>query len=818
MRLRFWLYALFGAFSILPLAFLGYWVHNTSTKVELEQAARSHLMLAENQAGTIDHYLSTAKKVFETRIQGLSDNSISEDVSRLLAQLDLGKIYLANATTGEIISSTDENGSAKPLPGELQVLDAGMLSFVLANSDPEKTSLTPVTKTSDARNVVYMVRKLDNNVFIGELGTEFFDTLATATRFDKSGYAVIVDNKGQVISHPKTEWQNSHKSLADLDPVKMAISGTNSVSTIFSSITNSNMITGAATVAGVNWAVLIQQPVEEITAHVGLGKKSILIAAILTLALVLLSSILLSYIFASPVEKLITALKATGKEDRFNLIDTTGNRVVPTEYQEMQDTFNDMILRLESNHKVMVKMAFTDPITTLPNRESFRKTVENSLAKLALKSIRGTMVFIDIDNFKEINDTHGHHVGDQVLRCLGSRISGIIEAATGHFPGEICTASMNLDNPDIPKPTLARFGGDEFVMFLPENGDLDNGDEIYEQVLLAIGSPIPGLETNIELSGSIGLSFFPDQGLTYSDLVKRADIAMYHAKKLSKGTIQKFGDGTGEQSEAEIRRDVHHAIINNELELFYQPKISTHDYDVHSVEALVRWNHPVRGLINPGDFIPAIENTDTTSELGEWVVRQACRDMKKFDENGLNLSIAVNIAAHQFVSKDFALRIGRIIEKENCSADRFEIEVTEETALATNQGAADIISQLHEMGFRVSLDDYGRGYSNLTRLSELRVNTLKIDGPLTARLTRDKRTRVIFEATINMAKGLECKTVAEGVESAEEAAILTRLGCSELQGYYFSTPLPANNMMTWLEERRRSPATIMQEKLVSNFS
>jgi EAL domain-containing protein (putative c-di-GMP-specific phosphodiesterase class I)/GGDEF domain-containing protein len=409
-------------------------------------------------------------------------------------------------------------------------------------------------------------------------------------------------------------------------------------------------------------------------------------------------------------------------------------------------------------------------------------------------------------------------VGDQVLRCLGSRISGIIETATGHFPGDICSSSMDLMTDCAPKPTLARFGGDEFVMFLPENGEVYHGEEIFEQILLAISSPIPGLETSIELSGSIGLAAFPEQGLTYSDLVKRADIAMYHAKKLGKGTVQKFGDGTGEQSEAEIRRDVQHAINNDELELFYQPKVSTHDYDVHSVEALVRWNHPLRGLINPGDFIPAIENTDTTNDLGEWVVRQACKDMKTFDKNGFRLSIAVNIAARQFVSKDFAARIGEIILEEGCSPDRFEIEVTEETALASNQGAADIISKLHEMGFRVSLDDYGRGYSNLTRLSELRVNTLKIDGPLTARLTRDKRTRVIFEATINMAKGLECKTVAEGVESAEEAAILTRLGCSELQGYYFSTPLPSANMMTWLQERRRSPATLMQEKLVSNFS
>jgi predicted signal transduction protein with EAL and GGDEF domain len=526
----------------------------------------------------------------------------------------------------------------------------------------------------------------------------------------------------------------------------------------------------------------------------------------------------LSYIFSRPVERLIAALSATGSDDRFKLLDTSENRFVPTEYHEMQDTFNAMIRRLDNNHQSMVKMAFSDPVTTLPNRESFRKTLETTLASLALKSVRGTMAFIDIDNFKEINDTHGHHVGDQVLRCLGSRISGIIETASGHFPGSIYSTANDLTGDGLPKPILARFGGDEFVMFLAENSEISHSDEIFEQILLAISSPIPGLETSIELSGSIGLACFPEQGLTYSDLVKRADIAMYHAKKMGKGMIQKFGDGTGEQSQAEIRRDVHLAIINDELELFYQPKINTSDYEVHGVEALIRWIHPVRGLISPGEFIPAIENSDTTNELGEWVIRRACRDMKTFDARGFDLNIAVNIAARQFVSADFAKRIGEIIHEEGCTPERFEIEVTEETALATHQGAADIISKLHEMGFRVSLDDYGRGYSNLTRLSELRVNTLKIDGPLTARITRDKRTRVIFEATINMANGLECKTVAEGVESAEEAAILTRLGCTELQGYYFSTPLPASNMITWLEDRRRSPASALQEKLVANYS
>ena len=197
------------------------------------------------------------------------------------------------------------------------------------------------------------------------------------------------------------------------------------------------------------------------------------------------------------------------------------------------------------------------------------------------------------------------------------------------------------------------------------------------------------------------------------------------------------------------------------------------------------------------------DNDESTKNFGEWVLRRACKDLRVLRANGIDVTVAVNISARHFVSEEFPDNLIQICREENCSPENFEIEITEETALNNEDGTGSIIGQLQDVGFKVSLDDYGRGYSNLTRLAELNVDTLKIDGPLTARLTRDERTKVIFEATINMANGLGSKTVAEGVETAAEVAILTSIGCTELQGFFFSTPLPMAELIAWIDERTK---------------
>ncbi|MCB1423753.1 MAG: EAL domain-containing protein [Nitratireductor sp.] len=537
-----------------------------------------------------------------------------------------------------------------------------------------------------------------------------------------------------------------------------------------------------------------------------ISDNSMLIATGLSLAVAALVSILLSHLISGPMERMHAAFQQF--HDTGEIAPLPGNKApfLPTEHRELEASFNAMADSLRDAQREMERLAFFDAVTGLPSRDAINRVGDRDLCKLANSGMEAVLFFIDIDNFKEVNDTHGHQAGDQVLRFLGSRIADIVTLNTGQSPVNPVLSWDGRNRDVLPAPCLARIGGDEFALFLPENKGFAQRDAIAEQILESVSASIPGIQNNHSLGCSIGAAIFPEHGLTFPELVKRADIAMYHVKNSGKSGIRYFGAETGEVSLTELRASVQQAILNDEMELFYQAKVDSETNTIGSVEALVRWIHPQKGVINPGHFIPAIENHETTNMLGEWVIRRACKDMKAWQALGMKMDIAVNIATRQFMSDGFAERIRNIVMAEGCEPSRFEIEVTEETALSRYDEPSDTIGELQKIGFKVSLDDYGRGYSNLSRLSELRVNTLKIDGPLTARLTRDQRTRVIFEATINMARGLGCKTVAEGVETAEEAAILRKLGCTELQGFYFSTPLPFQSFNNWLQNR--------QEKLI----
>lgn len=816
MKLRFWLYLLFGAFSILPLITLGYWIQQTSTQLELSKAGERNQMLAETHARTIEQYVLNATRAFDSHLAGYVSGSRNELTATAGGSTDIRQIFVLRKESGQAVRTIGKDPAQGLLTSSATFFPAENFPAVRAVADRQRTRLSPVMKNAQGENVIYLVREYNNRIIAGEMGTGYFRALASATRFARSGHAAIVDQTGSLVAHPKADWEAQSRNIAAVSPIKLALGGDHGVAAFHSPAINAEMLAGYSAIPTIGWAIMVPQEVSDILAQTTLAKTSIATVVQITLALVLLSSILFSHLLSGPLERLITALQMTGKGSELKPLEQASRGMLTFEQKKLEESFNTMVTNLRDTHKRMSELAYTDPVTQLPNRVAFQKFVEESLEGLSRKDQGGQIMFIDVDNFKEINDTHGHHTGDQVLRCLGARMASIIEAETGHSPLNISHVSKTPSANGPVMPCFARFGGDEFVLFLPEGSGMARPDKLLSQILAAINSPVPGLDASITLSGSIGIAAFPEHGLTYGELVKRADIAMYHAKKTGNGTIKRFGDGTGDASAAEIRRDVMQAIANDDLELFYQPKISTDTGEVTSVEALVRWMHPVKGVISPAEFIPAIENTNTTNELGEWVIRRACRDMKRWEAQGHRLDVAVNIATRQFCSDDFVERLDMIVGEEGCEPDRLEIEVTEETALTTDEGASNIISRLHKLGFRVSLDDYGRGYSNLSRLSELRVNTIKIDGPLTARLTRDERTRVIFEATINMARGLHCKTVAEGVETAEEAAILTRLGCTELQGFYFATPLPFRSLTTWIENRNASPVQDIQEKLAAS--
>lgn len=798
-RTRFWLYLLFGGFSLVPMLIAGMIFISDRTEQALQKAAADNQYLADTHARTIGNAYQAALLSFQKRIE-----SNSRSAQGLTQGLTPGQTFDSYHQAIDKVQVLDGSPGGASAPGP---------AALAAMRDEPALQWPRTTKLMDdgqGGKVMWIYRHFNGKLVVARMWPAILMEIASPG----STAIVVRDEAGNILNNLG---RNLLAGNAGSLRGSIVSAGLDSASGPSRPAAEREQITGTAGISNAGWQVSISQPVDAVLAGTVTLGRTIWVALMLTLALVLLASILLSDFMSKPLEQLSASLKKTDAENGFNEIELLTNPLAPAEHKQMHEAFNEMIAKLRNSHRQLTRAAYLDPTTQLPNREAFRRAMEMEIEKLAEHSGAGSLIFIELDNFKEINDTNGHTAGDQVLRFIGSRIAGVVETATGTSPIRLPESGPGDRKAEPPRPLVGRFGGDEFVLFLPEARDSHLNTEVIAQIMTVINAPFSSLDNKAQLNAHIGMSRYPDHGLTLAELLKTADIALYHAKRLGANHWTEYDPAKGSQNQAEIRRDVREAIVKGQMELYYQPKIHAQTGEVHAVEALVRWIHPERGLVPPSEFIPAIEDTDATMLLGEWVVERACDDMAYWESIGLHIDVAVNIATRHFISPDFVQRIAAVTRRKGVDPNRLEIEVTEETALSTHEGAAGIINALHGHGFRVSLDDYGRGYSNLTRLSELRVNTIKIDGPLTARLTRDERTRVIFEATINMAKGLKCNTVAEGVETAEEVAILTRLGCTELQGFFFSTPRPRDELASWVEERNHNNVHGLQDRIASNF-
>jgi EAL domain-containing protein (putative c-di-GMP-specific phosphodiesterase class I) len=300
-------------------------------------------------------------------------------------------------------------------------------------------------------------------------------------------------------------------------------------------------------------------------------------------------------------------------------------------------------------------------------------------------------------------------------------------------------------------------------------------------------------------------------------VMHRADAALYHAKARGKGQFCFYDPANGVRSIAEIRREIAGAIANDEMVLHYQPKVDCKTGNVNSVEALVRWQHPVLGLKGPIAFIPQIEDSEEICALGEWVLKRAADDLALWQAGGRDLTIAVNIGARHLVSPGFPERALEIVTSAGVDPSQIELEITEEIAMQQEDHTRNVIDTLKAHGFRVALDDYGRGYSNLSRLAEVKVDVIKIDRSLILNVESHERTRKIVAATIAMAEALDCRVVAEGIEEAGHAALLRKLGCHELQGYFFARPMAREDLTVWLLARGRSTVADLQSEIAKQF-
>ncbi|BAL27340.1 bifunctional diguanylate cyclase/phosphodiesterase [Azoarcus sp. KH32C] len=502
---------------------------------------------------------------------------------------------------------------------------------------------------------------------------------------------------------------------------------------------------------------------EIITPPTGTASGFVTTMVILTVMIALAASAVVRGIARQ--KRIVAALKATDHENRA------------------------LIARLEDEKRRAFVMAAHDHLTGLPNRRMFGELVGTHLCRAKRSRKHYALLYLDLDRFKAINDTLGHHVGDLLLQSVAGRLRSTLRES------------------DI----VARLGGDEFAVLLTGLESVSDVEIVAAKLIEQIGVPMTNLaEHDIHVTPSIGIALFPRDGQDVDSLCRHADAAMYESKRTGRGQYTYYDPGLNVDRDRLFSLELRlpKAIADNELVLHFQPKVRLSDYRIVGFEALVRWQHPEFGLIYPGDFIPLAERSGLIVELGNWVAEACCHQLATWKEKGLDtVPIAFNVSARQLQDEELPQRIESILAKYDVSAKDLEVEITETTLVDSIEIARQVLDRLEKLGFGIALDDFGSGFSSLGYIRTFPIHRLKIDREFINDIRNSPDDGVIVASIIALAHNLNMQVLAEGVETIDQLIHLKTAGCDEVQGYFFSRPVPASQARELLVRSILAPAS-----------
>lgn len=436
--------------------------------------------------------------------------------------------------------------------------------------------------------------------------------------------------------------------------------------------------------------------------------------------------------------------------------------------------FNDALLKVEAEKEISF-MAYHDQLTGLPNRRLLRDRMNQSIALAKRTEKLLGIIFIDLDSFKAINDTIGHEGGDSLLKLVADKLVNTVRLYD----------------------TVARFGGDEFLIMANNISDEKDIVLIADKIIGILSEPVTVFGQEFNLSTSVGIAMYPYDGTDTDSLIKNADIAMYKAKEKGKNQyVICSSDLKNEMiNKIKITNSLHRALKNEEFHLNYQPQINLREDRIVGLEALIRWNHPELGLIPPGVFIPVAEQIGVISEIGDWVLQKACEQNKKWQDLGFPpVCVAVNVSANQLRNMNLIEKISRTLKETGLDPNLVEIEITESAAMNETGDIVEFLSKIRSLGIMIAIDDFGTDYSSLRRLKELPIDKIKIDKQFVDGIEASEKDKAIVRTIINLAKNLEIRVIAEGVENSKQVEFLKDESCDEIQGYYYYKPMPADEI------------------------
>jgi diguanylate cyclase len=457
--------------------------------------------------------------------------------------------------------------------------------------------------------------------------------------------------------------------------------------------------------------------------------------------------------------------------------------VLRREIRTLEDAVDTRTKGLEAANRQLRHLASHDALTGLPNRLLLDDRLTQAAAHTDRDGQSFALAMFDLDRFKMVNDSLGHRAGDELLKEVARRLDAVARSTD----------------------TVARVGGDEFVMLLDHIGDCDTAEQIARRAVEALQAPISVAGVDIRTSASIGIALYPRDAKSVDALLANADAAMYCAKQRGRNNIQCFAQGMNSVTQERVKLEsaLHAALELRQFELHYQPKVDTTTGAIRGAEALVRWRHPERGLVFPGEFIPMAEECGLIESIGAWVLREACREARTWQCDGLQpMRVAVNLSAFQFRDGNLLQMIREALREADLDPRCLEVEITESALMSDPEQSVGILEQLSRMGVVVSVDDFGTGYSSMSYLRRFPIDKLKIDRGFISELLSCPDDLSIVTAIISLAHSLHLKVVAEGVETPEQRELLKSLGCDQYQGYCFSPAVPSEKFTVLLRDSR----------------
>jgi diguanylate cyclase (GGDEF)-like protein len=510
-------------------------------------------------------------------------------------------------------------------------------------------------------------------------------------------------------------------------------------------------------------------------------RNTLILLALASLAISIVGSVTIARNITRPLETLATAAARIEQGDYVEPVSLRRT----DEIGVLASSLNHMRSGIADREKRILKLAYEDPLTGLANRSRFSNELELALRRSIPHADNGgrrlTILMMDLDRFKYVNDTLGHGVGDHVLREVGRRLQETVARAD----------------------CIARLGGDEFAILVTHETDASVANaeslEIAHRIIASLEAPILFEGQPLDVGTSIGLAHFPEHGRDAQTLVRNADIAMYAAKRNKTGLATYDPDyDTNQQEHLSLLGELRRAVDRDELKLYYQPKVSLHSAHVSAVEALIRWEHPTRGLVPPAQFIPFAEHTGYIKLLTRWVIREAVRQCGEWLRDGLTLQVSVNISARDLMNRDLPEHVAELLAEHDVTPGLLCLEITESGFMEDPAHAQKVLDRLAELGVKLSIDDYGTGYSSLSYIMKLPVQELKIDQSFISRMATNPVISTIVRSTIDLGHNLGLQVVAEGVEDIAVWNLLRSLGCDDAQGFFMSKPLNARDLTQWI--------------------